>query len=206
MVDYLTKTDRDNLYDLYEGRFSSYGVSHKTVGWGSKKDQLLRFDILCRGLELKGKSILDVGCGLGDLVPYLEMHYGSEFEYLGLDIADSLINQARYMYKKNNVNFICSEMTEFSTNENFDIVISSGALSFKVNDNVTFAQKMITRFFEISNEVLAVNFLTSYVDYMEDKNFHYSPEKMFSFSRSLTKRVVLYHDYPLWEFTLQLKK
>ena len=36
------------------------------------------------------------------------------------------------------------------------------------------------------------------------KIFHYKPEEIFSFSKEITKYVSLYHDYPLFEFTIQL--
>jgi len=29
---------------------------------------------------------------------------------------------------------------------------------------------------------------------------------MFSFAKKLSRRVALYHDYPLWEFTIQILK
>ena len=63
--------DRKNLLSLYEDRFEKYGNDVKTVGWGSIEDQNLRFDMLFRGININNKSILDLGCGLGDLVNYL---------------------------------------------------------------------------------------------------------------------------------------
>ena len=46
---------------LYNQRFLDHGNDIKTVGWGSKKDQFLRFDVLFRNINPVGKSILDVG-------------------------------------------------------------------------------------------------------------------------------------------------
>ena len=58
--------------------------------------------------------------------------------------------------------------------------------------------------FDLSSQCLAMNFLTTYVDYQLEKNFHFKPEDVFSLAKSLTKHVTLFHDYPLWEFTIQL--
>ena len=48
--------------------------------------------------------------------------------------------------------------------------------------------------------------MTAYVDFREDRLFYYSPEEIFRFSKTLTKRVLLRHDYPLFEFTVYLYK
>jgi hypothetical protein len=56
----------------------------------------------------------------------------------------------------------------------------------------------------MSSKGVAVNFLSSYVDYELDRNFHFAPEKAFSLAKKLTRFVTLRHDYPLYEFTLYL--
>jgi hypothetical protein len=48
--------------------------------------------------------------------------------------------------------------------------------------------------------------LSSYVNYEKDINYHHKPEELFKFAKSLTKWVVVRHDYPLWEFTLYMYK
>ena len=69
-----------------------------------------------------------------------------------------------------------------------------------------YTKDSMKRLFKISKDVLSVNFLSKYVDFELEKNYHYSPEEMFNFSKEITKKVNLYHDYPLYEFTIQLKK
>jgi hypothetical protein len=51
---------------------------------------------------------------------------------------------------------------------------------------------------------VAANMTTSYVDY-EDPQLHYfSPENVFRHCQTLTRRVALRHEYPLYEFTIFL--
>jgi len=201
---HLKDRDRDSIVALYETRFEEYGHHHKTVGWGSDADQLLRFEVLCRGLDLHGKSILDVGCGLGDMVPFLEEKTGGDFAYTGIDIAPALVQSAHDRFGKQNIRFLCTEMSKLPADEEYDIVLLSGALSYRVEDNVKYAKSVMAELYDKSRETVAVNFLSSYVDYEAEKNFHYSPEEIFSYSKELTRWVTLYHDYPLWEFTVQL--
>lgn len=204
MVEYLTNKDLSNIVKLYEDRYSKHGDNYKTVGWGSKTDQILRFDMLCRGLNLEGRRILDVGCGLGDLVAFIDNKTNGNFSYTGIDLTSSLIESAKKKFKQPNVHFACCDVSTFTENKNFDIALLSGALNFKIDDNIGYSQSIISKLFKLTKETVSVNFLSSYVDYQEDKNFHHSPEEVFHYAKSLSKWVNLYHDYPLWEFTMQI--
>jgi len=66
----LTASDLERMTELYHGRLDVHGADVRTVGWSSRSDQHLRFEVLCRGLDLRGKRILDIGCGLGDFIPW----------------------------------------------------------------------------------------------------------------------------------------
>jgi len=204
MVDYLKQNDRKKIEALYNDRFDNYKNDIKTVGWGSREDQTLRFEQLFRNLDLKGKKILDVGCGLGDLTTFLNEKTSGNFSYIGIDIAKSLIDEANRLKAANNISFIHGEV--FLINGKFDYVVESGALTYKIEDNILYTTKVMKKMFELSNEAACLNFMTKYVDFELDKNFHYSPEEMFTHAINLTPHVAIFHDYRLWEFTLQLKK
>ena len=60
--------DTSKTAALYNDRYNEFGNDVRTVGWGSQQDQILRFEVLFRGFDPRGKTILDIGCGLGDLV------------------------------------------------------------------------------------------------------------------------------------------
>ncbi len=205
MDEHLTEAELKRIRELYEVRYKQFGNDYKTVGWGSIKDQLLRFNMLCRGLDLTGKTILDIGCGLGDIVPYLEVRYPAGFNYTGIDLAPSLVEAAKEEFKQPNINFICGDMSKLDEKDQYDIVLLSGALSYRIQDNKSYAKTMLKKLFRMSREVISLNFLSDYVDYQEEKNFHYSPEEMYQFAKTLTKWVTIYSDYPLWEFTIQLR-
>jgi len=201
---YLKREDRERIVGLYEARLSEFGDDVRTLGWKSRTDQWLRFSVLCRGLVLSGKRILDVGCGFGDFVEFLGERDCTEYTYVGVDISPGLVKEARLRHGAKQHEFIAADLLEEHPFGEFDVVISSGALSFRISDNTALAKLMLTKMFNLSSEVVAANFLSSYVDYQLSKNFHYQPEAMFSFGRSLTRWIRLYHDYPLYEFTLQL--
>ena len=66
----------------------------KKVGWGSLESQTLRFKILTEIGLINKKSILDVGCGVGDLYGWL-LKNNYTLAYEGLDINPNLIESAK---------------------------------------------------------------------------------------------------------------
>lgn len=187
---------------FYNERYKKFGRNIRTVGWGSDKDQSLRFDVLFRGINPCGKTILDVGCGLGDLVPYLEQLTDGNFNYIGVDVADELIKDARAVHPGSNCEFLTGDV--FSINlPQVDISVLSGALSLKRDGIEAYAQDTLRKMIDLSRVAVALNFLTKYVDFEAPHNQHYQPEEVFSWAKKYSKRVNLIHDYPLYEFTIQ---
>lgn len=201
----MSKIDITKAAALYNDRYDLYGNNLKTVGWGTSDDQILRFEILFRGLNPKGKTILDVGCGLGNLIDYLDKVTGGDFNYIGVDIAEKLISAAKEKYSRPNVKFYAEDVFLDILNP-VDISVLSGALSLKTTGIEEYACETMKRMFELSKEAACLNFLSKYVDFETEKNQHYSPEIIFSTAKEFSKRVIIYHDYPLYEFTIQVLK
>jgi ubiquinone/menaquinone biosynthesis C-methylase UbiE len=192
----------DALVRLYEDRFTELGRDIRTLGWKSVADQALRFKILCDIGDLRATTICDIGCGFGDQVDYLETRFG-KFSYTGIDISPSLIRKAAELHPDRE--FVCANMVEAPLSR-ADYFLLSGALNFRVHDNEELSQTMLRKMFAAANKGVAVNFLSSYVNFQRPQNYHHSPEAVFSYARSLTPWVTLRHDYPLWEFSIYLYK
>ena len=197
-----------NISKFYNSRFYKYGDSINSVGWGSIEDQFLRFEILFRGFDLNNRSFLDVGCGLGGFVEYLEYKGVKGFNYLGIDISENLLGFAEKKYRKvNNVEFKLGEILEMDfLNKKFDYVFASGTFSYNSFNIEEYAINSMKKMFMTSDIACSVNFLSSYSDFQLKKNKHYSPEIIFSKSKEITKKINLIHDYQLYEFTIQLIK
>lgn len=196
-----------DVASFYNSRFEKEGDSIKSVGWSTKESQQLRFKVLLENFKIEGKTILDVGCGLADLIPFLTERFGGNFRYIGLDISEKLIDTARTKYALPNCQFFVGDIltTEMDTS-GIDYVIESGAFSFKISDNYRYVKAAMGKMYDIANEGIALNFLTSYVDYKLEKNFHYDPEIIFSWALKLSRFASISHDYNLWEFTVRILK
>lgn len=201
----MLKREKKEIINIYETRLRKYGDSVRTMGWRDKEQQCLRFKILAEIGDLNGTRILDVGCGFGDFYEFL-IKRSIKVDYTGYDISHRIIEVAKSKHPEIKSKFKVKDILRERTNERFDYVMESGILNRRISDNIKYAKKIIARMFELCKIGVAVNMMTNYVDYKEDSLYYYSPEEMFKFCKSLTKGVVLRHDYPLYEFTLYLYK
>ena len=60
----------------------------------SKRTQRMRFEVFVSFHDLRGKSVLDVGCGVGDLCGHLQER-GIDCEYTGFDVSPEMIRRCR---------------------------------------------------------------------------------------------------------------
>jgi len=192
---------KNKIISLYESRYNELGYNIQTVGWGSAESQQLRFKILADITDLNNSSICDIGCGFGDLYPYL-IKYFSNISYTGIDLCSKLIEEAkrRYPYCR----FEKFDILEKNFNEKFDYVFCSGALNYKNDNHENYIWEMLKSMYDLCKHGLAVNFLSTYVDYQIEKDFHFKPEIGISMAKQLSKWVTLRHDYPLYEFTIYI--
>ncbi|MBF0595497.1 MAG: class I SAM-dependent methyltransferase [Candidatus Omnitrophica bacterium] len=197
----MNKKDRDETVRRYEERLLKFGRSIKVMGWRNKAQQSLRFDVLAEVGRLQGRTVLDVGCGFGDLYPFL-LKKGIRTQYTGYDLSPNLIKLAREAYPQ--AQFAVRDILANSGGKKFDYVLSSGVFNHRISNNLKFTQAMIERMFDLAKVGVAVNMMTSYVDYQDGHLYYYSPEQMFTFAQRLSRHVVVRQDYPLYEFTLYI--
>ena len=198
----------NNLNDIQEfvnQRLESSGQGIKAVGWGDKASQYLRFDYLAKDFDFNEKSVMDVGCGLGDFIHYLNSKEIMNFSYFGIDLSDSMIEQCNTLFNAPNIHFHQGIIFNEGLKK-VDICILSGALSYKFDGALENAQKTMAAMFDLAREGIALNFLSTKVDFELEKNQHYNPEEVLDWANRLSNDVILYEDYPLYEFTIQLKK
>jgi len=190
------------IFEYYQSLFEQYGFDPKSVGWGSKKGkQSSRFDILCQIGNLSNSSILDVGCGFGDLFVYL--HYrGIKIRYHGVDINPNLVEMGKKLYPG-----LLLEQRDFEKKKfqkKFDWVLASGITSH--GSTYPHLTKIMKEMFRICKRGFAMNFVSDKVDYKVKGLFYSSPEKFLSITKSITNRFVIRHDYMPYEFTLYVYK
>jgi len=73
---------------FYTSAFKKYGDNAQGVCWISQERQYIRFAKLLEALPkpLDGYSIVDAGCGFGDLYSYMQKHRLTPKRYIGIEI------------------------------------------------------------------------------------------------------------------------
>jgi ubiquinone/menaquinone biosynthesis C-methylase UbiE len=200
----LSENDKKFVMGRYRILLEKYGYSPKSIGW-PKGDPEFRYHILTSLAVLqKGDTLLDLGCGFGDLFSFLNK-YSPGVKYMGVDFNNELIEVGKNVYPDADLRVGDIMIDDFGT---FDWVVAYGIFNNRLPEtsNEDSIKKTVQKMFQIAKKGVSVNFLTSYVDYTNPMAYHVSPEWAFSFAKTLTKRVCLRHDYMPYDFFLYLYK
>jgi len=87
---------------------------------------------------IEQESILDIGCGNGDLSYDLSKKAKS---VLGIDILDKNIDKANSEYKKENLKFIVGDAVGYDFGTQFDVIVLSNVLEH-IDDRIKFLMKI----------------------------------------------------------------
>jgi len=179
-----------DLEKKYHEKFGNYtGV--KSLGWGNEETQKVRFKVL---MEIKGlqitDSVLDVGCGYGDLSYYFD-------DYLGIDLRNSAIITARKKYEDKwkglfQSNFLNQSI--FDINERYDWCFASGVFALKDNwEEIT--KSTIEKMFSICKKGIGFNLLSNYCTNKDIDMKHCTAEDIAFLMHSVTNNYVIRNDY-----------
>ncbi|MFC1710144.1 class I SAM-dependent methyltransferase [Patescibacteria group bacterium] len=138
----------------YQKTFKKYGVDPKALQWASKKAAEVRYKNLVKDIDFEGKTVLDIGCGFGDIIGHIKKKTNN-FDYLGIDIVPEFISTAKKKYPKHK--FIVGDYFNNPLNEEFDIVLTSGTLNANDKKPMETRKKYIKTMFDHTNKILAFN-------------------------------------------------
>ena len=82
---------------FYRGALATHGETAEGVHWNSVETQEVRFRVLRSLLpkDLSDLTLVDAGCGFGDLYCYLERQGDHPGRYIGLDVMEPMVEAAR---------------------------------------------------------------------------------------------------------------
>lgn len=166
---------------------------HLAVGWGSKESQEIRFRIFSSLME-RGKSVLDVGCGLGDFSKFVK-----KSDYVGYDILPAMVKAAKKKYP--NLKF-----TNKFPKRKFDYTIASGIFNLNTDDWYENTTETLARMWSITEIGMGVNFLSSLVDKRNPISNYTDPFFMMGVLSVFSDKFILLHGYKKNDFTIFLYK
>lgn len=196
----------------YSQKIRQFGLTPQGVDWNGEESQYCRFYELMRVVSDEPAdahfTLLDYGCGYGGMIDFLIPIYSDRIKYHGLDISEAMIEAARE--RNGNVGTF---KTSLEQTEKFDYVVASGIFNVKQDRS---CQEWEDYVFSTINDMhirstkgFAFNILTSYSDkeFMKDYLYYAKPEELFAYcKKNFSRKIALLHDYPLYEFTVIVKK
>ena len=197
---------KDNEVALahFNKTFREHGPTVRALSWGSEVSQRKRFKALREIGDLKGLSILDVGCGFGDFFGFLKQERAGIGSYLGLDISDNMLRVATARYPE--AHFQKKDILLEDPEKRFHYVFASGLFSLDSNTWTEFMQRMLLKMFALALKGVAVNFLSGYTTGKKSAVSEYPyPSEITDFvADHLTNRFVVRHDYLPNDFAIYL--
>ena len=202
----------EKIKDLYSSNLRKNGVSYTAVGWNSAKSQALRFEKLSSVIQDRSASVSvnDYGCGYGAHLAYLAKECRINVsDYFGYDISDEMLSAARSDLSWFPGNLLLLSSSNISTLADYTFVSGSFNVRFEADDSAwqAFVEEKLDQIAAHSRKGFAFNLLSTYVDWKEDHLFYADPCFWFDLcKRKYSKKVSLLHDYPLYEWTIIVKK
>ncbi|MEJ2741064.1 MAG: methyltransferase domain-containing protein [Gammaproteobacteria bacterium] len=203
-----TATDYTELLAFYRKHLNENKTGYRATGWGNPIIQWHSFDLITRldGFG-NGVRVLDVGCGIGDLLLFLRTRNIS-VDYVGVDVSPDMIRQAQALHP--DATFLLRDITTEPLTDRFDYVVCSGTLNLRLVEHEQWLHTMIRSMYEHSQRGMAFNMLSQHYandheDFQHSGEFYFAdPADIFNYCQTLTRRVSLNHSDNIESFTLYL--
>lgn len=199
--------------DLYEENLRNYGQASKSVGWKDEASQLLRFEKLAQVVDARtvgeGFSVNDLGCGYAAMFRFLDRLPAARLSlYRGYDISEKMLAAAREAVGPDpRALFVRGAQI----NEEADYSFVSGTFNVRLGASdeswTEHILESVRNLAAMSRKGFAFNLLSTYVDWKQENLYYADPFLFFDFcKREVSPYVSLLHDYPLYEWTLLVRK
>ena len=195
--------DNRRTRDYFSANLARFGGDVRAVDWGNIESQRLRFKVLAEVGKLNNTSLLDVGCGMGDLYGWLKEE-NIATQYRGIDITPEMTTVAKKRFPGGD--FSVENMLESTqiSGQRYDFIIASGIFYLRQNAPVEYLQTMVATMFKAARIAVAFNSLSTWFEPKDAGEFYADPLQTVQFCRTLTPWVCLRHDYHPRDFTVFL--
>lgn len=198
---------------LYEENLKNYGQTSKSVGWKDEAQQILRFEKLAELIEPRtsdaGISVNDLGCGYAAMFNFLDQLSSVKLErYYGYDISERMLEEAG-LAVGNDSRAVFIRSSKITEAADYSFVSGTFNVKLEANDEVwtEHIKQSLKNLADTSRKGFAFNLLSTYVDWKQENLYYGDPFMFFDFcKRNISHYVSLLHDYPLYEWTIIVRK
>jgi len=199
-MDY-SKVKEKNLHH-FSGLLNESDDHHHVVAQ-SKVSHLKRFEKILELGDFQGKSVLDVGCGIGGFLDFLRERTIT-CDFTGIDINPAMIEKARQLHPENTENFFVCDIIEEDLDRQFDFVTANGPLNLRFggNMNMKMTMRLIEQMVKLARTGIVITMTSALTRKPNDQTFYYSPQEILTETFKFCVNVRLDHTYLPHDFAL----
>jgi len=170
------------------------------VGYTNINEQILTYGTALTFFN-PNLSILDIGCGRGDLFAFIKEQHEDVFldsNYYGIDRNEIVINAGKQKYNIDNIHL--QDFNSFKSDKKYNWICALNYFNDPVEDSYKVLYKTIDRMFNLSSDAIVFNVITNQADIQQDQITSYSIYDAGQILNHLTnvyKKVIVRADYLL---------
>ena len=121
--------------EFYSQSIKEHGISAQGVRWNNKHSQYKRFEAITKRFkkDVLSATIIDVGCGFGEYLTYLQTNKKTPISYVGIDCEQDMINICNKRFP--NEEFHCLDVLTDDL-PYADYLVCSGALNILEQEDI----------------------------------------------------------------------
>ena len=172
--------------------------------WGSRESQRARYQVLLDELPLHQATVLEVGCGFGDLLDYLGERGQVPARYLGVDLSPRIVAAAQKRHPQ--AEFAVLDVLDARAGDpplRPDFIVASGIMAVAVAGYEEYVLRILRRFHALCSRGFGLNFLSTCTQKPDGVSQYVEPAWLLGlFQRQVDWRCRLIHDYRPNDFIL----
>jgi len=162
-----------------------------------------RFEKLLELGDFNGRSVLDVGCGIGGFWDFLQ-EKAIDCDFTGIDINPRMIETARDIHPQIKDKFFVCDIIEEKLHRDYDYIVSNGPLNllFEGHLNMDMTMRLVRQMFESAFIGAAITMTSSLTRKPNAATFYYKPQDVLAETFKFCSNVRFDHTYLPHDFTL----
>ena len=197
----MNERDKQTLQERYQTRLDTHGAVPSALGEPKERQNFYFHFLLDTPAFGDCQSLLDVGCGYGDLAAFLRQS-GWSGRYTGIDIVPGLVAAGREKFPGLDLRHLDIELDVLD--ESFDWVTCIGALSGDTAEvpYLVHLRSMLEAMWAKCRRGMSFNLLSPFVDYRSPVHAHPEIGEVLGIVKGLSRRFVVRNDYMPFEYAV----